>query len=254
MALRHLASLSVVLALCFAASGPLAAQKKGKPGPDRPATLTFSCTSSNFTNVICQNLDRVVGDTRNYPGTGTPETGQGAFLREINKELWLGFGAGVYKLLLDFTERADIAPCSLNNNCQFNTNRFPNNLMLADVEDGEIQSNIVAEPGGIELPNGLLGVDGSAFARLKINFADPLDGALWTVRFNALEYAGSNEIPVTRIDSCNWLFESDGDDDDNDGTIEPLAGLSKAGRRSRTDEGLFVLRFSMTLRVGSLCQ
>jgi hypothetical protein len=93
-------------------------------------------------------------------------------------------------------------------------------------------------------------------ARLKLSFTDPTDGTGFTIRFNPNEYPGSQELPVTRIDACTWKFEADGDDDNGDGVVEPLAGVPGPYDKKlkiRYDEGLFVLRFSMTLRVPGMC-
>ena len=254
----HRPALAILIVLAIGPGVPAAAQKRPRPSADLPATLTFACTATDFSNVFCPNADHIVGDSRLYPGTGAPETGQGAWFRDSNKELWLGFGQNVYKMLIDFTDRADVPPCAVTNSCRL-PSAFPNSQTVVDVEDGEIQSNVVSGPGGAELPNGLLDLDvgESGHARLKISFQAASLSSSFTIRFNPFEYPGSNEIPVTRTSVCTWLFEADGDDDDANGTIEPLAGIPGTyNKQTKTwnHEGLFVFRFSMTLRVPGLCQ
>lgn len=250
MSRRHLFAVALSLGVFLLASDVPQARKPPKPTPDLPGTLTFDCRS-DFGTISCTTGDRIIGDSRNYPGIGAPEGGEGAFLRDVNKELWVGMGSGLYKQLIDFNEPSGIAPCALTNNCRFTTARFPGNSVLIDQENAEIQSNVVTGPGGDVVANGLMsiGVGASGWARLKITFTDPLGdpSLLWGIRFNSFEYAGSSEIPVSRIDVCTWRFGTDGDE---------LAGLLANGsgrNKGRTDEGLYVLRFHMNLQVPALC-
>ena len=231
----------IALSLIAGFVTPVTAQKKGGKPTTQPAVLSFRCPS-----VDCTGTDRIVGDGSDYQGTGVPETGQGAHWN-TNNELWLGFGQGVYQLFLDFSQIDGVAPCSTSGTCRLPALTGP--IIEIDQENGEFQSNVLAN--GQPSANGLLDVvvGQTARTRLKISFGDPLGRVLWGLNFNTIDYAGATNINVMRTDQCTWVFEP-GENDR--GGLHAYGSMGK-GKAVRTDEGLYNMPFKMTFRVAGMC-
>ena len=174
------------------------------------------------------------------------ETGQGAFLRLSNGELWIGFGESVYGLDLDFTQLQGTAPCAATSSC-----RLPSSTVHVFATDGEFQSNALGPDDDDEpAATGLLAVPVNATwrSRLKVTFFDPWGrGLVWGLNFNTIDYAWASNINVTRTGDCTWVFEPGA------GDVGGLSawGNSAKGKRVRTDEGLYIMPFKITFSVES---
>ena len=137
----------MILALLFGFVAPLNGQKNRPRPTSQPAVALFRCPGD------CSAGDRIVGDGTDYRGTGVPETGQGAHFGV--DELWIGFGEGVYKLTLDFSQLDGTAPCSINGTCRLPL--LPSPVVVINQENGEIQSNVLGA-NGQPTANGMLDV------------------------------------------------------------------------------------------------
>ena len=229
-----------LLAAVLGAPGQALAQK-GKPPSSLPGTAQFRCPGD------CSLLDRIVGDGSNYPGIGTPESGQGAHLNSSN-QMWIGFGEGRYDLYLDFSAPDLFHPAP----CQPSSCRLPyspNNVITIDNEDGEFQSRVLGPNDSYEPAlDGLLAMPVNATwrTRLKIHFDDPLGrGLLWTLSFNTIDYGDATNINVTRTSVCTWDYEAGLTDR---GGLYAF-GNAANGKRVRSDEGLYIMPFRITFSV-----
>jgi hypothetical protein len=241
-----------VLAICLALTGSIGAQKKGPAPSSHPGTADFRCDIT--TGCIDPDIDpdRVIGDGTDYLGTGVAETGEGAHLNS-NNEMWIGIGSGLgsghHAVRLDFYSVT--APCQLTGNCRITDSFFPLDI---DLENGEFQSNVLGfADNDPPAANGLLDIPflppTTWRSRLKITFADPLGNLLWGLNFNQIDYAGAQNINVTRTDRCTWEFQP------GPGDVGGLSAFGKTGKgkSTRTDEGLYIMPFKITFHVPALC-
>ena len=245
-----------VLAICLALTGSIGAQKKGPAPSSQPGTADFRCDLETGCIDIDPDIDpdRVIGDGSDYLGTGVAETGEGAHLNS-NNEMWIGIGSGLgsghHAVRLDFPSVT--APCQQTGNCRITNSFFP--FLDIDQENGEFQSNVLGlTDDDPPAANGLLDIPYSPptrwRSRLKISFADPeRRNLLWGLNFNQIDYAGAQNINVTRTDRCTWEFEP------GPGDVGGLSafGNTGKGKNTRTDEGLYDMPFKITFQVPALC-
>jgi hypothetical protein len=232
----------VTMALCLMASVFTEAQKKpSKPPSSLPGTAVFRCS---FTQ-SCTSDDSILGDGTSYQGIGAAETGEGAHLSSV-QEMWIGIGSGLHSVELHFTQPVGAAPCSSSATAPC---RLSSTTVVA--VDGEFQSNVL-DANGQPSPNGLLDVapGTKTRTRLKISFSDPWGRSLlWGLNFNTIDYAGATDVNVARTDQCTWVFEPGPNDR---GGLSAYGSLNR-GKAVRTDEGLYIMPFTITFSVPSMC-
>jgi hypothetical protein len=255
--LARAACLAVVGVLSVIAVG---AQGKSTKAPAKwPGTLSFRCTTTlGDPNVLLAAecpasvtpVDAILGDGSDYAlvPNGDQTLGAGAGLYGADLHVNLGNPA-LYAVQLDFTR-----PLQGHNGCSsypaVPQECFPSagEFLPLYTETG-IQAHLTDVAGmdlGMSFEAMPLGATG--FARVRVDFRDGLaSNLLYRVRFNKIDYQGSDDMDVLRLDNepCTWVLTSRGDD---------LAGVwtvKDVGRKKnvRLDFGLYSMPVEMTFRV-----
>jgi hypothetical protein len=238
---------------CLAVPATAAAQKKTTSS--RPGSAAFRCDfvspSAECTALVA--VDPIRGDHSGYAGTGVPETGEGAHLTS-GGELWVGIGSGGYQLEITIPETAlddpsGLPPCASSGTC-----RLLNHVILIDQVNAEIQSNVLSPSTGSDTATlsqmPVTSPPATWRSRLQFSFYDPWGrDLLWGLDFNPLNYSTSTPLNVTRAGACTWVFEPAA----GDRAGLRAYGTTAAGKRTRTDEGLYAMPFRLTFTVPSLC-
>ena len=221
----------VVLCTLLAVSPICGQGKPPKPSGNIPVTVILRCPGTG-----CIPTDGIGGDfygpyandvTRFFLNTAG---GHGA--------LWL-YVDPPRSFRLDFTQPDGIAPCELT---MAGCNK---NFTIIDTPSPSPATAVnPTDEYDVELPQGFLGIPigGSAYARVKINFPDPLGrNLLWTIRFNSSAYPGTTNVAVRRISESTWEVEATAED------RARLVCVTTRGRPAGTDEGLYIMPFKMTV-------
>jgi hypothetical protein len=245
----------VAFATLAVLAGPVTsahAQGKIPKASSRPGAVTFGCAySTSAPDQSCANGDAIAGDGGSYAGTGVPESGAGAHLRD-NGELWIGLRDGGMRLRLDFSQAAAVAPCVSAANCRFDAAFAGNDYFVIAGGYAEVNSNVVGASNENDTTPTLssMAMNATLPTRLNISFNDPKYGLLWGFNFNPAAYAGSGLVQVTRTSACTWEFSAPA------GTLAGLSAYGRGpngGKSYRTDEGLYYAPFAFVFTVPSLC-
>ena len=215
-----------VVALIFACSDGLAAQKKGKPPADVPGPFTIPdpCVSSTL-----QDLG-ACGD-----GFGIYEHDtDGTVILNVNREMRASL-SGARFVSVDFSHAVpDTALCGTACSLNFAGQTIQRTIM---------QTNVV-DTAGNEVSDGLMSLqlNEQKHARFFFTFNDPSGRDFhWSLRYYPELYPGSNYARVTRIGECTWTIHSQGEH--RGGLI--AYGVNK-GKDSSSKEGIFEVPFELT--------
>ena len=253
--MRELVTFSLVFTFSLALGASASAQGRKKP-TSYPGTADFRCEG---TVGGCPGSpdpdDGVLGQftpentEASYPGTGTPEGGRGAFLRETG-EMWIGLRDG-FMVRLDFGRRMANATVHCDPNCQYSsTFGDVTSVLIGETSYAEIHSNVVGADG--DTTPSLFDVstdpDNPSTVRLLMSFYDG-SGRLWNFNFSDARNSGSGNASVYRIaDTCSWVF-TDG------GSLAELSTLvKKTGKQFRSFEGLYAAPFEFTFTASACPQ
>jgi hypothetical protein len=228
------------LALTLAFAGHAAAQGNKKP-TSWPGTADFRC--DGLGTATCGDGDLIVGDGSFYPGHGTPESGDGAHLRNTY-EGWIGLRNG-RQLFIDFVAQDPAAPCVAGGYCKFST-AFPDATMLTDgITYAEISTNVVnpndtadATPTLLDIP-----LDATRPARVLISFNDPNTGSLWNFNFSDTRRPDASLAQIKRTGACTWEISDGG------GQAELSTLVRLQGKSFRSQEGLYSAPFRIIFNV-----
>ena len=198
-----------------------------KPAPEQSAAVTFRCAAT-VPDSPCPSdgavSDGIRGDGLAYPAK-LDSTG------ELFLSLTQGGGRTIW---LDFRNGA--TPSCLTCRRDFDT------LFLDDVV---VHTNVV-DASGAPVSGGLksIPIGGSSDARLKVAF-NRLNTSgqtvLWAVRFNPVDYPGSDLITVHHVSSNTWEVEAYAAD------RALLASNILHQRGSDQSEGPFAMPFKLTI-------
>lgn len=247
--LARAACLAVVCVLSVIAVG---AQGKSNKGPAKwPGTLSFRCTTTLLCPASVTPVDGIFGDGTDYALVPNGEQTLGAGAGLYGGDLHVNLGTpSRYAVRLDFT-RPDQGHDGCSSYPAVPQECFP--LW----EDGfhtlttqtEIQAHLTDIDGiDLGLPFTTMALGEPGFARVRFDFRDVENGnLLYRVRFNKLDYQGSDDMDVLRLanEACTWVLTSRGDG---------LAGVWTAkdiGRKKsvRLDFGLYAMPVEMTFKV-----
>ena len=239
-------------ALVLVATVPVGAQRKPKPS-SLSGTVEWRCTFTEASPALsCGNGDAIAGDGGDYQGTGLPESGEGAHLRDTG-ELWVGLRDGRMALRVDFSQPDGVAPCTIVGNCRLGGAYHGNLYAVIAAGYAEVQTNVVSPsndgdttPTLRDIPEDTPGWK----ARFNVVFNDPVYGLLWGFNFNPFAHAGSDLVDVYRVDACTWVFSA------GPGATVGLSAYGRGplgGKSYRTDEGRYLAPFELTFRVDAPC-
>ena len=222
----------MVLALCLCAAGTVlatAAQKKAKPPSSVPTVAQFRCPSAE-----CTLVDRISGD-----GPAAIYTAADGAVLNGNGEFSMRLVDGTARFMrLDFAEMVDA--------CVEGCRRDYETLDISASEEALIQTNVL-DGWDEQVENGLLSIEQGAEARglLKVTFSTIDDSGatiLWAVRFNPLDFPGSDYVAVRRLSSTAWEIEAP------QGAAARLVS-KQLRKRGETDEGAYIMPFKLSVTI-----